>query len=177
SRYRVNRLTATFSPVLAPTSSRRLWIVFVSSLTNGWSSKTLSLKNASSFPSTIRGITFSAFPASIACFSKIFRSCSRVEAGTSSRLSQRGAEGLQLTRLLQVLAQPEAGEPPHRHLLAGLGTDLVQQALDRLRVVLDERLVQQDVVKDDRLEFPFDDPGYHVLGLPGVDRLLLEDLP
>jgi hypothetical protein len=57
------------------------------------------------------------------------------------------------------------------------GTDLVQQGLDRLRLVLDERLVQQDVVLEERLEFPFDDPGDHVLGLPRVERLLLEDLP
>src|SRR5947208_6577896 len=94
-----------------------------------------------------------------------------------SSTGRRHPVGGQLTRLLQVLAQPVAGEPPHRHLLAGLGADLVQQALDRLRVVLDERLIKQDVVPEERLEFPFDDPGYHVLGLPGVDRLLLEDLP
>src|SRR6266581_3083494 len=94
-----------------------------------------------------------------------------------SSTGRRHSVGGQLTRLLQVLAQPVAGEPPDRHLLAGLGTDLVQQALDRLRAVLDERLVQQDVVLEERLEFPFDDPGDHVLGFPRVDRLLLEDLP
>src|SRR5438093_613302 len=83
----------------------------------------------------------------------------------------------QLTRLLQVLAQPIPGEPPHGDLLAGLGTNLVQEALDGLRVVLDERLVQQDVVPEERLQLALHDPGDHVLGLPPVDRLFLEDLP
>src|SRR5438093_3617092 len=90
---------------------------------------------------------------------------------------RRHSVGGQLTRLLQVLTQPVPGEPPDGHLLARLGADLVQEALDRLRVVLDERLVEQDVVLEERLEFPFDDPGDHLLGLARVDRLLLEDLP
>src|SRR4029450_12097583 len=58
----------------------------------------------------------------------------------------------QLTRLLRVLAQAVSRVPPDRDLLAGLGADLVQQRLDRLRVVLHERLIEQHVVLEERLE-------------------------
>src|SRR5262245_47295441 len=44
----------------------------------------------------------------------------------------------QLTRLLRVLAQPVPREPADRDLLSRLGTHVVQQALDRLRVILHE---------------------------------------
>ena len=60
---RANRRTWTFSPVLALTSSRYCWIVLLSSFTNGWSSSTLSLRNASILPSTILGTMLSGLPA------------------------------------------------------------------------------------------------------------------
>ena len=46
-------LHRTFSPTFAPTSSSNCWMVLLSSFTNGWSSRTLSLKKASILPSTI----------------------------------------------------------------------------------------------------------------------------
>src|SRR4051794_2578787 len=95
---RANRLTCTFSPVLALTSSRYCWIVLVSSFTNGWSRSTLSFRNASTLPSTILGTTLSDLPDSRACASAIFCSDSRIEAGTSSRVTHRGADGLAMCR-------------------------------------------------------------------------------
>src|SRR5213083_487585 len=83
--------------------------------------------------------------------------------------------GGQLPRLLRVLAQPVAREPTYRDLLPRLGTDLVEQRLDRLGIVLDEQLVEEDAVLEEGLELALDDPRDHVVGLAGLPRLRLED--
>src|SRR5438105_249078 len=71
-----------------------------------------------------------------------------------------------------------AGEAPHRDLLPHLGGDLVDQLAHGLRVVADERLVQQDPVLVERGELALHDLGQGLLGLallasPGLVDLAL----
>src|SRR5207342_953329 len=77
-------------------------------------------------------------------------------------LSDRCWTFRELTRLDFVLAQPVAGEALHRDLLAGLRADLVEEVLDRLRVVLHERLIEQDRVLQEGFDLALHDPRDHV---------------
>src|SRR5262249_10345824 len=94
-----------------------------------------------------------------------------------SRSSPPWSVGGQLTRLLRVLAQPVPRETADRGLLARLGPDLVEQALDRRAVVLHEGLVQQHGVLEERLELALHDPRDHLVRLARFARLRLEDPP
>src|SRR5687767_601457 len=85
------------------------------------------------------------------------------------------------TSTVRGLTQLVSDEPADSNLLSDLRTHLVEELLDRLRVVLHERLFQQDGVLVERLQLPFDDPVDHVVRLPGFlglhpgDVLLLCD--
>src|SRR6476646_7102117 len=86
-----------------------------------------------------------------------------------------GAPQLTLA-LLGLLAELEPGEPLDLHLLAGLHANLVEVLLDRLAVVLHERLVEQHVVLEERLDLALHDLGHDVVGLAGLAGLRLGDL-
>src|SRR5512132_3289177 len=74
-----------------------------------------------------------------------------------------------------LLAEPIPNEPAHGHLLPDLGRHLVEELLDRLRVVLHVRLVEQDRLCVERLQLALDDLGDHVVGLAHLPGLRLED--
>src|SRR5512132_1565184 len=74
-----------------------------------------------------------------------------------------------------LLAEPIPNEPAHGHLLPDLGRHLVEELLDRLRVVLHVRLVEQDRLRVERLQLALDDLGDHVVGLAHLPGLRLED--
>lgn len=65
-------------------------------------------------------------------------------------------------------ADDEAGETSDGDVLSGPGVNLLDQLADRLGVVLDERLVEQDVVfTSPTAQFAFDDLLTDVFGLIG----------
>src|SRR6266540_2110502 len=67
---------------------------------------------------------------------------------------------------LRLLAQLEPGEPADRQFLADSSGRLVDQLRDRALVVLHERLVEQHVVLEERVQLPLDDAVEDVLGRP-----------
>src|SRR6266511_3633443 len=74
-----------------------------------------------------------------------------------------------------LLAEPIPDEPTHGHLLPDLGRHLVEELLDRLRVVLHVRLVEQDRLCVERLQLALHDLRDHVVGLAHLPGLRLED--
>src|SRR5674476_1356686 len=77
------------------------------------------------------------------------------------------------------LAELEAGEAPHFHVLADDAHQVGAQLLDGAVGVLDERLLHQARLGEELLELAGDDLLEHVLGLAldllGVDGLLADD--
>src|SRR5512132_160229 len=74
-----------------------------------------------------------------------------------------------------LLAEPIPNEPAHGHLLPDLGRHLVEELLDRLRIVLHVRLVEQDRLRVEGLQLALDDHRDHVVGLAHLPGLRLED--
>src|SRR6187551_3419736 len=72
--------------------------------------------------------------------------------------SPRGSAASDIPRtLLRVLAEPEPRETPDGDVLADLRTDLVEELLDRLRVVLHEGLIEQHRLLVEGLHLALDD--------------------